>query len=111
MRSDTVPAGRVRLVITLSVVSAVMVLAGGILVVATTATHLIGRRSGGHVTSLGVALGVAGLAVGLVTLVLFAFARSRRGRKGRRARAAAGPLVTGDVRRRPRGRAVSGDGC
>ena len=106
MRSDTAPAGRVRLVITLSVVSAMMVLTGGILVVASTATHLIGRRSGDHVTGLGVALGVAGLAIGLVTMVLFAFTRNRK-----RARAAAGPLVTGDMRRRPRGRAVSGDGC
>ena len=107
MRSDTPPAGRVRLVITLSVVSAIMVLAGGILVVASTATHLIGRRSGGHVTSLGVALGVAGLAVGLVTLVLFAFTRSRRGSGRRRPaghrRRAAAPAGPG----RERGRVLS----
>ncbi|HJY70639.1 MAG TPA: hypothetical protein VJ347_02565, partial [Streptosporangiaceae bacterium] len=64
-----------RLVITLSVVSAVMVIAGGILVVASTAPHLIGRHSGSHYTSLGVAVGVAGLAVGLVTLLVFAFTR------------------------------------
>ena len=91
--------GRVRLVITLSVVSAVMVMAGGILVVASTATHLIGRHSGVHVTSLGVALGVAGLAVGLVTC-WFSRSPGPEGQAGRprrpaghrhRATASAGP--------------------
>jgi hypothetical protein len=85
----------VRLVITLSVVSAVMVMAGGILVVASSATHLIGRHSGSHYTSLGVAVGVAGLAVGLVTLLVFAFTRAGRSRRrrpaGHRRRAAASP--------------------
>ena len=72
-----------------------MVIAGGILVVASTATHLIGRHSGSHYTSLGVAVGVAGLAVGLVTLLVFAFTRAGRSRRrrpaGHRHRAAASP--------------------
>src|SRR5580704_4894969 len=64
---------------------------GGILVVASTVTHLIGRRPGSPVASLGVALGVAGLAVGLVTLLVFAFTRtgSRRRPAGHRHRGAA----------------------
>src|SRR5271169_2082333 len=84
-----------RPVIILSVVSAVMVIAGGILVVASTATHLIGRHPGRHYTSLGVAVGVAGLAVGLVGLLVFAFTRAGRSRRrrpaGHRRRAAASP--------------------
>ena len=96
------PSRGVRLVIILSVVSAVMVIAGGILVVASTATHLIGRRPGSHYTSLGVALGAAGLAVGLVTLLVFAFTRAGRSRRrpaGHRRRAAASP---GSARERGR---------
>ena len=93
MRSDTAPTGRVRLVITLSVISAVMIVAGGILVEA----HLTGHHPGGHLSSLGVALGVAGLAVGVVTLLVFALTRSGR-----------------SARRRPashRRRAVGEEGC
>jgi len=62
VRSDTATAGRVRLVTILAVLSAVMVVAGAIVVVASVVTH----RTGGHFTRLGVALGGAGLALGLV---------------------------------------------
>jgi hypothetical protein len=73
VRSDTATAGRVRLVPILSVLSAMMVVAGGILVAANAVMH----RSGGHFTRLGVALGGAGVALGLVTLLVFAFTRGR----------------------------------
>ena len=72
-----------RLVIILSVVSAVLVIAGGFLVVASTATHLVGTHSGSHYTSLGVVVGAAGLAVGLVALLMLAFTRAGRSRRRR----------------------------
>src|SRR5579863_9521563 len=65
-----------------------MVISGGILAVASTATHLMGRRSGLHVTGLGVALAVAGLAVGLITLLVFASTRAGRSRGAGRRRPA-----------------------
>src|SRR5579864_3790599 len=72
-----------------------MVIAGGILVVESTAPHLVGRHSGLHYPFLGVAVGVAGLAVGLVTLLVFAFTRAGRSRRrrpaGHQRRAAASP--------------------
>ena len=86
-----------RLVTTLSVVSAVMIVAGGILVAASRAAHVTGHPAEGHISSLGVALGVAGLAVGLVTLLIFAVTRGGKSahRKPashrRRARQAAAP--------------------
>jgi hypothetical protein len=67
-----------RLVISLAVLSAAAVLAGLALVVMSTVAHVVSTRPAGHVTTIGLALGAAGLAVGLVTLLLAAFTRAGR---------------------------------
>ena len=71
-----------------------MIIAGAA-AVASTATHLLDGRFGGHGKSLGVALAAAGLALGLATLLAFAFTRpgrprgqDRRGAPGHRRGAA-----------------------
>ncbi|HLK74266.1 MAG TPA: hypothetical protein VKU77_11540, partial [Streptosporangiaceae bacterium] len=81
--------------------SAVMMVAGAV-IVASTATHLMGRASGSHLTSLGVAVAVAGIVLGLVTLLVFRFTRAGRPRRGRRAghRRRAGSARPGRERRR-----------
>ena len=56
-----------------------MIIAGGAAVLASTATHLLDGRFGGHGKSLGAALVAAGLALGLATLLAFAFTRTRPG--------------------------------
>ena len=76
MRSDTATTGRVRLVVTLSVLSAAMVVAGGAVMIAGTDTRLLDGRLGDHPARLGAAVGAAGLALGLVTLLAFVFTRS-----------------------------------
>ena len=55
-----------------------MIIAGGAAVLASTATHLLDGRFGGHGQSLGAALIAAGLALGLATLLAFAFTRTGR---------------------------------
>ena len=72
-----------------------MIVAGGILVAASRAARVTGHPARGHISSLGVTLGVTGLAVGLVTLLIFAV--SRGGRSARRKHAShrrrAGPAA------------------
>ena len=80
MRSDTATTGRVRLVVTLSVLSAAMVVAGGAVMIAGTDTRLLDGRLGDHPARLGAAVGAAGLALGVVTLLAFAFTRSGKPR-------------------------------
>ena len=80
MRSGTATTRRVRLVIVLSVAAAVTVLIGAIL----EATH-----QPAHMTRLGLDVAAAGVALGLVALVVFAIggtgrSRSRAGRADHR---------------------------
>jgi hypothetical protein len=82
-----------RLVISLAVVSAAAVLLGLALVVMSTAAHVVSRRPAGHVTVLGLALGAAGIAVGLVAL-LVAFTRAGGSTRG-------GSRQAGSDRRHP----------
>src|SRR5579859_1674411 len=71
-------------------------------IVASPAPHRMGRPSGSHLTSLGVAVAAAGLVLGLVTLLVSRFTRARRPRRGRRAghRRRAAPARPGRERRR-----------
>ena len=90
------------LVITLAVVSAVAVTLGLTLVIMSTAAHVVSSRPADHVTTLGLALGAAGIVVGLATLLVFAFTRGGRSTRGqgRPGRAAADRRHTPGHRRR-----------
>jgi len=66
------------LVLALAVGSAVAVTLGLTLVVMSTAAHVVSSRPADHVTTLGLALGAAGIVVGLATLLVFAFTRAGR---------------------------------
>ena len=77
-----------RLVIVLSVVAAVTVMIGAILVAAGPVMRMVTKRQPAHLTRLGLDVIAAGIAFGLVVLVVFAIARiggagERRPRKGR----------------------------
>ena len=77
-----------RLVIVLSVVAAVTVMIGAILVAAGPVMRMVTKRQPAHLTRLGLDVIAAGIAFGLVVLVVFAIARiggagRRRPRKGR----------------------------
>ena len=75
MRSNTATAGRVRLVIVLSVAAAVTIMLGAILVAASVVMRSLTRHQPAHMTQLGLDLVAAGIAFGLVVLVAFAIVR------------------------------------
>ena len=77
-----------RLVITLAVLSAVAIMLGLILVVMSTASHVVGRNPASHLTTVGLAVGAVGIAVGLITLLVFAFTRGGRASSPGRSRRA-----------------------
>ena len=88
MRSGTATTGRVRLVIVLSVAAAVAVMTGAILVAVGPVMRMVTKRQPAHLTRLGLDVIAAGIAFGLVVLVVFAIARiggagRRRPRRGR----------------------------
>ena len=88
MRSETATTGRVRLVIVLSVAAAVTVMIGAVLVAVGPVMHMVTKRQPAHLTRLGLDVIAAGIAFGVVVLVVFAIARiggtgRRRPRKGR----------------------------
>ena len=77
-----------RLVIVLSVVAAVTVMIGAVLVAAGPVMRMVTKRQPAHLTRLGLDVIAAGIAFGLVVLVVSAIARiggagKRRPRKGR----------------------------
>ena len=92
MRSDTATTRRVRLVIVLSVAAAVTVMIGVILMAAGVVMRMVTKHQPAHVTRLGLDVTAAGIAFGLVVLVMFTIARisgagrrrRRRGRTGQR---------------------------
>ena len=75
MRSDTATTRRVRLVIVLSVAAAVTVMIGVILMAAGVVMRMVTKHQPAHVTRLGLDVTAAGIAFGLVVLVVFAIAR------------------------------------
>ncbi|HEY1321425.1 MAG TPA: hypothetical protein VGF32_14310, partial [Streptosporangiaceae bacterium] len=85
MRSETATTGRVRLVIVLSVVAAVTVMLGALLVAGGPVMRMVNRRQPAHLTRLGLDVIGAGIVFGLVVLVVFAVVRiSGAGGRGRR---------------------------
>src|ERR1035438_8808517 len=70
-----------RLVIILSVAGAATVMLGAILVVLGTAMRLVTKHPAGGVTRLGLDVGAAGIAFGLIVLVIFAFTRGGPARR------------------------------
>jgi hypothetical protein len=88
VRSGTATTGRVRLVIVLSVAAAVTVMVGAILVAVGPVMRMVTKRPPAHLTRPGLDVIAAGIAFGLVVLVVFATTRiggagRRRRRKGR----------------------------
>jgi len=75
VRSDTATTGRVRLVIVLSVAAAVTVMIGVILMAVGAIMRMVTKHQPAHVTRLGLDVAAAGIAFGLVVLVVFAIAR------------------------------------
>ena len=71
MRSETATTRRVRLVIVLSVAAAVTVMIGAILVAAGPVMRMVTKRQPAHLTRLGLDVIAAGIAFGLVVLVVF----------------------------------------
>ena len=81
MRSNTATTRRVRLVIILAVAAAVTVMLGAILVAASVVMRLLTRHDPANITRLGMDVVAAGVAFGLVVLVVFAIARIGTARK------------------------------
>src|ERR1700676_5370369 len=77
MRTGTATGTRMRLVVILSVAGAVTVMLGAILVILGIAMRYLTRHPTGDMTRLGLDVGAAGIAFGLVVLVGFAFTRGR----------------------------------
>ncbi len=75
MRSNTATTRRVRLVIVLAVAAAVTVMLGAMLVAASVVIRLLTQQDPTNMTLLGMDLVAAGVAFGLVVLVVFAIAR------------------------------------
>ncbi|MFY9933280.1 MAG: hypothetical protein WAK82_35275, partial [Streptosporangiaceae bacterium] len=75
MASQTGTTRRVRLVTALSVVGAVTIAVGGLLVIAGATAHVLTKHPPDHLTHLGLAVGAAGIAFGLVVLAAYAFTR------------------------------------
>ena len=75
MRSGTATTRRVRLVIVLSVAAAVTVMIGAILVAASVVMRMVTKHQPAHMTRLGLDVVAAGIAFGLVVLVVFAIGR------------------------------------
>ena len=85
MRSETASTGRVRLVIVLSVVAAVTVMIGALLVAGGPVMRMVNRRQPAHLTRPGLDVIAAGIAFGLMVLVVFAIMRiNGAGGRGRR---------------------------
>ena len=99
-----------RLVIVLSVAAAVTVMIGAILIAASAVMRMVTKRQPAHLTRLGLDVVAAGIAFGLVVLVVFAIGRigeragPGRGRADGHRRGAARP----DPRRPPRARRATG---
>jgi hypothetical protein len=75
VRSNTATAWRVRLVIVLSVTAAVTVMLGVILVAASVVIRILTKGQPANMARLGLDMVAAGIAFGLVVLVVFAIAR------------------------------------
>ncbi|MGB6582190.1 MAG: hypothetical protein WBF34_30195, partial [Streptosporangiaceae bacterium] len=75
MRSNTATTRRVRLVIILAVAAAVTVMLGAMLVAASVVIRLLTKQDPTNMTLLGMDLVAAGVAFGLVVLVVFAITR------------------------------------
>src|SRR5439155_5750812 len=74
---------RVRLVIVLSVAAAVTVMIGAILVAASVVMRMATKHQPAHMTRLGLDVVAAGIAFGLVVLVVFAIGRIGGGGRSR----------------------------
>ena len=75
MRPGTATTRRVRLVIALSVAAAVTVMIGAILIAASVVMRMVTKHQPAHMTRIGLDVVAAGIAFGLVVLVVFAIWR------------------------------------
>jgi hypothetical protein len=79
-----------RLVVTLSVAAAVTVMVGAVLVILGTVIRLVTKHPASGMTHLGLDVGAAGIAFGLIVLLVFAFARRGADRRAASRRRSAG---------------------